>query len=59
MMIERLFGSIFQRHAAENALAQSRQNAADITYLAMMTDVELEQDDETTEGGVNNEVKEI
>lgn len=59
MMIERLFGSIFQRHAVENALAQSRQNAADITYLAMMTDVELEQDDETTEGGVNNEVKEI
>lgn len=59
MMIERLFGSIFQRHAMENALAQSRQNAADITYLAMMTDVELEQDDETTEGGVNNEVKEI
>lgn len=59
MMIERLFGSIFQRHAMENALAQSRQNAADITYLAMMTDVELEQDDETTEGGVNNEVEEI
>lgn len=59
MMIDRLFGSIFQRHAVENALAQSRQNAADITYLAMMTDVELEQDDETTEGGVNNEVEEI
>ena len=59
MMIDRLFGSIFQRHAVENALAQSRQNAADITYLAMMTDVELEQHDETTEGGVNNEVEEI
>lgn len=58
MMIERLFGSIFQRHAVENALAQSRQNAADITYLAMMTDVELEQDDEMTKGG-NEDVEEI
>lgn len=59
MMIERLFGSIFQRHAVENALAQSRQNAADITYLAMMTDVELEQDEEMTEGGNADEVEEI
>ena len=58
MRIERLFGSIFQRHAMENALAQSRQNAADITYLAMMTDVELEQDDEMTKGG-NEDVEEI
>ena len=59
MIITKLFGSIFQRHAMENALAQSRQNAADITYLAMMTDVELEQDEETAEGGVNDEVEEI
>lgn len=59
MVIEKLFGSIFQRHAMENALAQSRQNAADITYLAMMTDVELEQGEETAEGGVENEVEEI
>lgn len=59
MMIERLFGSIFQRHAMENALAQSRQNAADITYLAMMTNVELEQDEAMTEGGNADEVEEI
>lgn len=58
MIITKLFGSIFQRHAVENALAQSRQNAADITYLAMMTDVELEQD-EMTEGGNADEVEEI
>lgn len=58
-MIIKMLGSIFQRHAMENALAQSRQNAADITYLAMMTDVELEQDEETTEGGANDEVEEI
>ena len=59
MRIERLFGSIFQRHAMENALAQSRQNAADITYLAMMTDVELEQDEAMTEGGNADEVEEV
>lgn len=59
MIIAKLFGSIFQRHAIENALAQSRQNAADITYLAMMTDVELEQDEEMTEGGTADEVEEV
>lgn len=59
MIITKLFGSIFQRHAIENALAQSRQNAADITYLAMMTDVELEQDEEMTEGGNADEVEEV
>lgn len=59
MMIERLFGSIFQRHAVENALAQSRQNAADITYLAMMTDVELDQDETLAEGGNADEVEEV
>ncbi len=59
MIITKLFGSIFQRHAMENALAQSQQNAADITYLAMMTDVELEQDEEITEGGTADEVEEV
>lgn len=59
MIITKLFGSIFQRHAMENALAQSRQNAADITYLAMMTDVELEQDEAMTEGENADEVEEI
>lgn len=59
MIITKLFGSIFQRHALENALAQSRQNAADITYLAMMTDVELEQDEEMAEGGNADEVEEV
>lgn len=58
MMIEKLFGTILQRHMMENALAQAEKNAADITYLAMMTDVELEQDDEMTKGG-NEDVEEI
>lgn len=58
-MIEKLFGTIFQRHLLENAVAQAKQNAADITFLAMMTDVELEQDEEMTEGGNADEIEEI
>ena len=58
-MIQKLFGTIFQRHLLENAAAQAKQNAADITFLAMMTDVELEQDEEMTEGGNADEVEEV
>lgn len=58
-MIEKLFGTIFQRHLLENAAAQAKQNAADITFLAMMTDVELEQDEDTAEGGNADEVEEV
>ena len=58
-MIQKLFGTIFQRHMLENAAAQAKQNAADITFLAMMTDVELEQDAEMTEGGNADEVEEV
>lgn len=58
-MIQKLFGSIFQRHLLEGAAAQAKQNAADITFLAMMTDVELEQDEKNTEGGNTDEIEEI
>lgn len=58
-MIEKLFGTIFQRHLLENAAAQAKQNAADITFLAMMTDVELEQDEDTAEGGSVDEIEEV
>lgn len=56
-MIDKLFGTIFQRHLLENAAAQAKQNAADITFLAMMTDVELEQGEEIAEGGSTDEVE--
>ncbi len=58
-MIQKLFGTIFQRHLLESAAAQAKQNAADITFLAMMTDVELEQDEKNTEGGNTDEIEEI
>lgn len=56
-MIQKLFGSIFQRHMLENAMAETKQNAADIAYVAMMCDVELENDGE--EANNDEEVEEI
>lgn len=58
-MIDKLFGTIFQRHLLENAAAQAKQNAADITFIAMMTDVELEQGEEIVEGGNADEIEEV
>lgn len=50
MKIARLIGSLLSRHELENLKAATAQNAADIEYIAMMTDVELE-----TEEGTNDE----
>lgn len=46
MKIARLFGSLLSRHELENLKAETAQNAADIEYIAMMTDVELEAENE-------------
>ena len=43
-MFARLLGSIFDRHLLENALSKANQNAADIEYVAMMADVDLNTD---------------
>lgn len=56
-MIEKLFGTIFQRHMTENALAKAEQNAADIAFLAMMTGVEMDETEETEEN--YHEIEEI
>lgn len=40
-MLERLFGSLLARHLLENAVSKAAQNAADIEYVAMMADVDL------------------
>lgn len=56
MIIERLFGSLANRHMQENAAAKAAQNAADIEYIAMMLDVSLDADGE---GGDGSAVEEI
>lgn len=43
--IARLFGSLLDRHLLENATAKAAQNAADIEYVAMMADVDLDPAD--------------
>ena len=43
-MFARLLGGIFDRHLLENALSKANQNAADIEYVAMMADVDLNTD---------------
>lgn len=55
-MLERLFGSLFQRHMLEATAAKAAKNAADIEFIAMMTDVEMESDQE---GDSHEEVEEI
>lgn len=56
MIIERLFGSLVNRHIQENAAAQAAQNAADIEYIAMMLDVSLDTDGEDGDGSEIEEV---
>lgn len=57
MVFEKIIGSIFQRHLLESVAAKTKQNAADIAYVAMMCDVEMENDEkEETE---HEEVEEV
>lgn len=55
-MLERLFGSLFQRHMLEATAAKAAKNAADIEFIAMMTDTEMESDEEEEH---HEEVEEI
>lgn len=48
MLFEKIIGSIFQRHQMENLIAAEKQNAADIVYVAMMCDVEMDNGKEET-----------
>lgn len=57
MVFEKIIGSIFQRHLLENAAAKTKQNAADIAYVAMMCDVEMENGGE--EVAEHEEVEEV
>ena len=52
-MIKRILGSLLDRHLLENLTAKAAQNAADIEYLAMMTDVDIGTDTDEMEGEAN------
>lgn len=56
-MILKMLGSLIDRHKLESCYSRSAQNAADIQYLAMMSDVELDSDSDIQE--VANDEQEI
>lgn len=58
-MIERIFGSLVNRHMQENAAAKAAQNAADIEYIAMMVDVDLDIDREDGDSSDSSEIEEV
>ena len=56
-MIKKMLGSLIDRHKLESCYSRAAQNAADIQYLAMMSDVELDSDSDLQE--VENNVQEV
>lgn len=51
-MIKKMLGSLIDRHKLEFCYSRAAQNAADIQYLAMMSDVELDSDLQEVENNV-------
>ena len=56
-MIKKMLGSLIDRHKLESCYSRAAQNAADIQYLAMMSDVELDSDSDVLE--VESNVEEV
>lgn len=56
-MIKKMLGSLIDRHKLESCYSRAAQNAADIQYLAMMSDVELDSDSDVQE--VESNVEEV
>lgn len=56
-MIKKMLGSLIDRHKLESCYSRAAQNAADIQYLAMMSDVELDSDTDVQE--VESNVEEV
>ena len=56
-MIKKRLGSLIDRHKLESCYSRAAQNAADIQYLAMMSDVELDSESDVQE--VESDVKEV
>ena len=52
--VERPTQDLYERAMLENAKAQAEQNAANIDYIAMMTDVEIPTEEQRQEG--NNDL---
>ena len=53
MLIERMTGTVAESREAENTAADVAKHAAMVDYIALMTDVELPEDEETGESHGN------
>ncbi len=49
VIIRRISMPLYERAALDNALAQAAKNAADLEYISMMADIDLEPEEEEAE----------
>lgn len=49
VIIRRISMPLYERAALDNALAQAAKNAADLEYISMMADIDLEPEEEEGE----------
>lgn len=49
VIIRRISMPLYERAALDNALAQTAKNAADLEYISMMADIDLEPEEEEGE----------
>ena len=49
VIIKRISMPLYERAALDNALAQAAKNAADLEYISMMADIDLEPEEEEAE----------
>lgn len=49
VIIRRISMPLYERAALDNALAQAAKNAADLEYISMMADIDLEPEEEEVE----------
>lgn len=51
VIIKRISMPLYERAALDNALAQAAKNAADLEYISMMADIDLEPGEEGEDFG--------
>lgn len=49
VIIRRISMPLYEQAALDNALAQAAKNAADLEYISMMADIDLEPEEEEVE----------
>ena len=49
VIIRRISMPLYERAALDNALAQAAKNAADLEYISMMADIDLEPEEDEAE----------